>query len=309
MLEKGYASVATKTSSERTLSQASYDLETSSISLKNYREFTDNKTMMELASEVEKRRFEVIANTQRVTRNTEQLAHYRSMVDKCTIRAPHDGFLIYAIDPNRPGAAPIEPGMTVRQSQKLFMLPDLAKMEVIAYLHESVAGRIHEGMRATSRIEGLANRSLEGHVMSVAPLPTTAGNWLSDEVKYFVTVVKLDSVPKGLRPGMSAEIEFDVERCLDVLAVPSEAIAVEKGHNVCYVSGADGLERRPVTLGRSNRSLLEVTKGLAEGDQVVLRPEKVESIDSLVAHSDPSLAQEEPSGFDAPPASAPITVE
>ena len=310
MLEKGYVAIATKATAERTLNQCRLDLQTSRFDLHNFREFGNPKTMMELNSEVEKRRYEVIANTQRVTRNAERLAYYRLMLEKCTIRAPHDGFLIYAIDPNRPGAPPIEPGMTVRQSQKLFFLPDLANMEVLTYLHESVANRVREGMRARARIEGFSNRTLEGHVISVAPLPTTAGNWISDEVKYFVGVVKLDSVPKGMRPGLTAEVEFDVDRCLDVLAVPSEAIAVEQGRDVCYVAGIDGLQRRPVTLGRSSRDLLEVTRGLSEGDQVVLNPGKIDTLDSLLVHSGPEVETEEVSAPEVPPAAtSPVTVE
>ena len=84
---------------------------------------------------------------------------------------------------------------------------------------------------------------------------------------------------------MTAEVEFDVDRRLDVLAVPTEAVAVEDGRDICYVAGADGLERRPVTLGRSTRDLLEVTGGLAEGEQVVLNPSKIEALDSLVVNS------------------------
>ena len=286
MLEKGYASLAQKSSARRTLDQNLLNLQTTRFDLTNYREYGNPKSLMELASEVEKRRFEVIANTLRVTRNTEQLAYYKEMVEKCTIRAPHEGFLIYAIEPGRSASMAIEPGTTVRQGQKLFQLPDLDKMEVVAYLHESVASRVHEGMRATARIEGLANQVLDGHVVSMAPLPTTGGNWWSDEVRYFVGIVKLDSVPKGMRPGMTAHVEFQVDRGLDVLAVPNEAVAVERGHNFCYVAGLDGLERRSVTVGRSNRNLLEITRGLAEGDQVVLSPDKIEELDSLVVNPD-----------------------
>ena len=310
MLGKGYAAIATRANAQRTLSQCRFDLMTSRFDLTNFLEFGSQKTTMELASEVEKRRFEVIANTQRVTRNRDQLANYRRMVEKCTIRAPHDGFLIYATDPWRPSSTVIEPGQTVRQSQKLFYLPDLGRMEVMVYIHESVANRVHEGMRARARMEGLSNRVLEGHVVSVGPLPTNAGNWFSDDVKYFVGVVKLDSVPQGMKPGMSAEIEFDVDRCLDVLAVPTDAVAVEGGHEVCYVAGVDGLERRPVTLGRSTRDLLEVTRGLSEGDQVVLRPEKIDVINSLMVHTSrdanhDQVPASEPSG----PTGAPISVE
>jgi HlyD family secretion protein len=283
MLEKGYVSIASKASDERTLSQSEQDVLTSRFDLTNFLEYSHNKTLMELSAEVEKRRFEYLANDQRVTRSRDQLAYYKKMVEKCTVRAPHDGFLIYAYDPFKSSNGAIEAGQTVRQGQKLFFLPDLGKMEVSAYIHESVASRVHEGMRAKAKIEGLMNQTLEGHVTKVEPLPNTGGNWWSDEVKYFMGVVKLDSVPSGLKPGMTAEIIFEVDRCFDVLAVPNEAVAVEGGHSICYVAGPDGLERRPVTLGRSNRELLEVTKGLAEGDQVVLNPEKMGVSDSISA--------------------------
>jgi multidrug efflux pump subunit AcrA (membrane-fusion protein) len=109
---------------------------------------------------------------------------------------------------------------------------------------------------------------------------------------------------------MSAEVEFDVDRCFDVLAVPSEAIAFEKGHNICYVAGEDGLERRPVTLGRSTRDLLEVTKGLNEGEHVVLSPEKIESIEAMVVHSDREAAGEASGSTDhAVGGTAPVTVD
>jgi HlyD family secretion protein len=309
MLGKGYASLATKSGAEQTLNECRFDLMSSRLERNNFLEFGNTKTLMELSSEVEKRRFEAMANTQRVTRNREQLAQYKRMVELCTIRAPHDGFLIYASDPTKPYAAAIEPGQSVRQSQKLFFLPDLEKMEVRAYIHESVASRVREGMRARAKIEGLENRMLEGTVVSVAPLPSST-NWFSDEVKYFVGVVKLDTIRSGLKPGMTAEVEFDVERCSDVLAVPCEAVTVEGGHDFCYVAGIDGLERRPVTLGRSTRDLLEVTKGLAVGDQVVLQPEKLGVLDSIAAHPSRESGFDESPASDSPaPSGAPVSVE
>jgi HlyD family secretion protein len=310
MLQKGYASLATKQNAIQSVNQSLLDLQVSRDDLSNFREYGSPKTLKVLESEVEMRRYETIANTQRVTRNRERLDYYKLMVDLCTIKAPHDGFLIYAVDPSRMGADPIEEGQTVRQSQKLFFLPDLANMQVLTYLHESVSAQVHPGMRARARIEGLANRVLEGHVVAIQPLPTIPASWIKDDVKYFMAEVKLDSVPEGIRPGMSAEVEFDVERRLDVLAVPSEAVAVENGHNICYVAGVDGLERRPVTLGRSTRDLLEVTKGLAEGDKVVLQPDKIEALDSLLVNSSKDTVEPEVSATDAfAPPSSPVSVE
>ena len=82
-----------------------------------------------------------------------QLAHYRALVKRCTIRAPHDGFVIYANGPFREEAerSMIEPGASVRQGQELFYFPDLSTMEVVAMLNETVVDRIRPGMPAQVR--------------------------------------------------------------------------------------------------------------------------------------------------------------
>ena len=104
--------------------------------------------------------------------------------------------MIYADDARR--QIVIEEGIEVYQGQKLFYLPDLAKMEVSTLLHESVVSQVKEGMRAKIQVESLPNHTLEGHVISVASLPTK--NFFS-EVTYYTTLVKIDNIPGGLRPG------------------------------------------------------------------------------------------------------------
>jgi len=306
MIAKGYAPRSQKANDERSLAKIRQSLMETRWDLSNLLEFGLPKMMKELLSEVEKRRYEVIANTQRVTRLRERLEHYRKMVERCIIRAPHDGFVIYSVSPWRQSAPRLEPGVQVRQQQDLFYLPDLGQMEVVTYLHESVASRVHAGLPALVKVEGLENRELPGKVVSLGPLPVTSPSWtISEEVKYITAIVRLDSVPKGLLPGMSAEVEIEVDRSPDVLAIPAESVAFERGHDICYVAGTDGLERRQITLGRSNTDLLEVTRGLAEGESVIMNPNRVDSIDSLVVSS----SSEDPTADTPAAGSAPITVQ
>ncbi len=157
--------------------------------------------------------------------------------------------------------------MPVYQRQALFYLPDLTDMEVVALLHESIVKEINPGLRATVHVEGLANRRVEGHVKSIASMALT--NWRSD-VRYFESIVKLENVPDGLRPGMTAEVTIAMPRIENVLAVPPEAVRVENGHDFCFVIHDDGVERREIELGQVTSDLAQVTKGLEEGEQVVL---------------------------------------
>ena len=175
--------------------------------------------------------------------------------------------MIYANDQRR--EIHIEEGMYVRQKQDLIYLPDLDQMEVVADLHESIMTEVGKGMRASIVIEGMPNRRLEGHVTDVASLPTY--NWRSD-VRYFDGKVKLDNPPRGILPGMTAHVEIALSRRDHVLAVPVEAVTEEDGREFCYVAHEDSLERRQVKLGEGTQDLLEVSEGLHEGEQVVLKP-------------------------------------
>ena len=109
----------------------------------------------------------------RLNRNLERLSRLEKQVERCTIRAPHDGFVIYANNERR--NIFIEPGMFVHQKQDLMYLPDLANMEVVAFLHESVVKQLSRGLRARVVVEGLHDRSIDGKLTAVAQVPTFSG--------------------------------------------------------------------------------------------------------------------------------------
>ena len=148
-------------------------------------------------------------------------------------------------------------------------------------IHESIVERITPSMRAHVQFEGIGDESTEGHVTSIAPMTTF--NWRST-VGYFQGIVKLDSVPEGLKPGMSAEVELSMPGRENVLAVPSEAIVTDHGYDICFVVHEDSLERRQVTVGNTTRTLVEVTQGLEAGEQVVLNPQRDDPDLELLSH-------------------------
>jgi HlyD family secretion protein len=191
----------------------------------------------------------------------------RQQLEYCTIRAPHDGMVTYAVQDNRP--VPIEEGMVVRRRQDLFYLPNLDTMVARAMIHESVATRVWPGMPAWVRVEALPGVVMEGQVISLAQLPTANSQ---NQVHYFYAEVSLDTAPPGLRPGMTAELEILTDSRSNALAIPIEAVAIDAGREFCYVAQEKGLERRSLKVGQATRSMLEVTAGLKEGERVVLNP-------------------------------------
>jgi HlyD family secretion protein len=279
MGEKGYIPAATVSSEEFKLSQFSLGLTQQESAFELFKKYTAPKTSKILKGSVTAAETTLNYQSLRLARNRERYALLEKQVDHCTIRAPHDGFVIYANNTDR--QVYIEAGMSVRQRQQLFFLPDLTEMEVVTMLHESIVDKVTPSMRAHVQFEGIGNRSVEGHVISIAPMTTF--NWLTD-VSYFQGIVKLENVPEGLKPGMSAEVEISMPRRENVLAVSSEAIMIDHGYDVCFVVHEDSLERRQVKLGKTTRELVEVTEGLQAGEQVVLNPQADDPDLELLSH-------------------------
>ena len=268
MMDKGYIPAAVMTAEEYKRDQILLSLSQQERAFELFNKYTAPKTSKVLRGSVTAAETTLNYQTLRRARQRGRLALLEQQVANCTIRAPHDGFVIYANNADR--QVFIEPGMTVRQRQQLFFLPDLSQMEVVAMIHESIVDQVSPSMRAHVQVEGIGNRAIEGHVTSVSPMITF--NWRTD-VKYFEGIVKLENVPEGLKPGMSAEVEISMPRRESVLAIPSEAVLIDHGYDVCFVVHGDFLERRQLKLGTTTRELVEVTQGLEAGEQVVLNPQ------------------------------------
>ena len=290
MAAKGYASRAQVANDRQTLLAANLRWKQAQGELDTYRRFNVPKTLTALRAEVEKARKWQIHEAGDYDKSEVQLANYRSLIDRCTIRAPHDGFVIYANGTFREEEERlrIEPGASVRQGQELFYFPDLSKMEVVAMLNETVVVRVRGGMPARVRFVDAPDVAWQGHVESVESIPKRG----YDDVPRYPCRVALEAIPPGLLPGKSAEVEIQVGRCRDVLSIPSEAVDIDHDRGICWVVGPSGLERREITPGESTPGPIEVTEGLEEGEVVVLNPKTW--LDGTAGRTDPGAIPDPP---------------
>jgi HlyD family secretion protein len=277
MKAKGYVSASAVRSDEFAVTQLELTLKNEEGAFDLFRKFTVPKAMRELEGDILSARVNLDYQGLRVQRHVGRLANLERQVELCTIRAPHDGYVVYANDPHR--EIFIEEGMPVRQNQKLFYLPDLSDMEVVALLNESIVDQVRAGMRAHVEVEGLPNRFMTGRVTKIAQLAVP--DWRSD-VRYFEGIVKLESPIPGLKPGMTAQVQLEMPERDNVLAVPSQAVTSDDGEDVCFVIRGEDVVRRLVKIGQVTEDLAEVTYGLHEGEQVVLNPhpEEIEAQDA-----------------------------
>jgi HlyD family secretion protein len=275
MNEKGYSSVAQIATDRQTVATLDLALKKQLSSQELFQRFTLPKTEKTLQGSIKSAETSLNNELVRLQRQLERYAILKKQVDNCTIRAPHDGVLFYYKNPNSRGPnsqnTGIEEGMSVRQKQILFYLPDLSEMEVQLALNESVVNRILPGLRARVGFEALPNLVIEGRVESISQIPVQQSD-RGEDIRYFLSIVKLDRTAPGLMPGMSARVEIALPQRSDVLAIPHRALVVERGHKMCWVCQGEDLVPREVKVGQGTTDLIEICEGLTEGQEIVLDP-------------------------------------
>ncbi|GIW88483.1 MAG: hypothetical protein KatS3mg108_2807 [Isosphaeraceae bacterium] len=240
--------------------------------LENY---TKKKQLTELDANIEKAKSDELAKLATYNLEKAKLEKLQSQIEKCIIRAPNDGLIVYGNDPNqfRGNNQPqIQEGAVVIQRQKIFSLPDVFNMQVNTKVHESMIDRVEPGQKAKIRVDAFAGAPLTGTVKSVQPLPDPT-SFFSSDVKVYTTIVTIDQKLSSLRPGMTAEVTILIDTLDDVLCIPVTAVLPLKGKEYVYVVNEKGKpERREVKLGATNDILIEVKEGLKEGDLVAMNP-------------------------------------
>jgi RND family efflux transporter MFP subunit len=232
------------------------------------------KTMRELTDEVERAKSAELAKKATWELETSKERKLVRQILNCDIKAPHDGVLEYANEPLPPGRRPnIEEGATVRERQKIFSVVDSnSPMIVNTKVHESQVDKLARKMKAKVRVDAFPNETRDGTVLEIAPLPDLT--YVSaPNIKVYTTKVTIDQPFPGLKPGMTAQVEFLISEVDNALSVPVDAIVQYDNKDHVVVKKPDGgIAWREVTLGISDDKFVEVKDGIKIGETVVLKP-------------------------------------
>ena len=117
----------------------------------------------------------------------------------------------------------VEEGQTVAasfSSPTLFTIAeDLSKMQILANVDESDIGQIKVGQEAKFTVQAYPDKEFTGKVVQIR-----LGSSVISNVVNYTVVVTADNNENLLLPGMTATIDFYVERRTDVLMIPNAAL-------------------------------------------------------------------------------------
>lgn len=289
LVKKGFAQLDQVRTKELTLQEKRLAVTSAEAELIILEKFTRKKDQTELASKANEAKLELArtkdtqstaigkaeADLKSAAKTTEiekkQLERLQKQIDRCIVKAPSAGIVVYASSRYYDESARIRPGAQLFFRQPIFTLPDLSKMLVKVKVHESMIKKVQIGHPATMQIDALPNRVLNGKVMKIGTL-AQSDSWRGGGVKQYETEISIDDLPAdaGLKPGMTAEVKILINTIPDALTVPVQAVAEYEGSSICYLVTSAGIERREVTVGDSNDQYIQILTGLEPGNPVAL---------------------------------------
>jgi len=187
-----------------------------------------------------------------------QVAQVQTQLDSKLLTAPFDGVI---------GIPQVEIGQYVSPGTVYATLQDLSQMRVDFAVPEQQIGALKLGGPVTVATE-VGGFSATGSILAIEPRV--------DANSRMVTVRALvENTSEQIFPGQFLRVRIGLPAEQGVIAVPQTAVSSSLyGDSVFVVRAGEGqgalkVEQAFVTLGRRNGGRIEVTKGLAAGDQIV----------------------------------------
>ena len=186
------------------------------------------------------------------------------------IRAPFDGVVL---SKNANVGEVISPfGAAAGSKGAIVSVADMSSLEVEADVSESNIDKIKEGLPCEITLDAYPERRYSGYVNKIVPT--------ADRAKATVlTKVRFKDRDDRVLPEMRAKVNFlkegkqqTEENSTPKLTVPASAIVTKNGQKVVFVVSGESAVETAVTLGDVVGNRIEIKKGVASGDKVVLHP-------------------------------------
>jgi membrane fusion protein (multidrug efflux system) len=159
----------------------------------------------------------------------------------------------------------VSEGEFVQPGQKLFELVALDPIEVEFHLTERDSSRVADGAPVAVRVAPFPDEVFQARVSLVSPTIDPATRTL--RVK-----AVLPNPDGRLRPGLFARADLGIAVREGIAMIPEEAVLQRADGPVAFRLAEGGrVERRVLELGAIHEGRIEVAKGLAVGDRVVVR--------------------------------------
>lgn len=183
------------------------------------------------------------------------LEQARSELEKTIVKSPING---YAADVN------VQENEFASSSQPAMRIVNTDKLKVNVGVSEQIINKIYKDQKVDVKVKVATDQILKGTVKAVSPVP-------DQRTQIYPVEIEIDNADNLIKPGMFAEILFDIEKRDNVLAIPSGAVQEDNGKKYVYVVENGIVKKRDIEIGLDNGNYVEIKSGLKEKDKVVVK--------------------------------------
>ena len=183
----------------------------------------------------------------------------RDRAAQSVVRAPMAG-VIYGLA--------VRTGGYVNPGDLLANVGDLDRLRVRVFVDEPELGRVAEGEPVTITWQALGGKQWSGRVERTPTSILPLGTRQVGEV-----ICWIDNPRHELIPGTNVDATIRTAVVENALVIPKETLRHDGQGNYVLLLKDQAVERRPVNTGVTSISEVQVTSGLAEGDEVALPSE------------------------------------
>jgi len=158
-------------------------------------------------------------------------------------------------------------GSKVDSGTQFGAVASLDDMQLPIQVDELDLPNIKTGMKAEIKVDSLPGRTIVGEVTQVSTVGTTTNG-----VTFYDVVIAAKNTNNQLKYGMTATAEVLIQDKEGVIYLPPEALQSQKGKRFVSLKKPDGTveAQHEIEIGIRSKTQIEITKGLNEGDKVVI---------------------------------------
>jgi RND family efflux transporter MFP subunit len=182
--------------------------------------------------------------------------HAEALFGYSRIAAPFDGIVIQR---NVDTGELTQPGA---DQPPLFIIARSDIVTIWVAIPEIFAPAVNPGDRAEIKLQAMPGPTIEGKVTRIS--------WALDpKVRTLRAEIDIPNLDAKLQPGLYANATVIADEHPDVLTLPATAVVNEQGKDYCAAVVDGTVARRPIRVGLSDGSRIEVVSGIKADEAVV----------------------------------------
>ncbi|NEZ60793.1 efflux RND transporter periplasmic adaptor subunit [Adonisia turfae] len=206
-----------------------------------------------------------------------QLTAVQVRLDETVVRAPFDGIITRRFAEAGDFVSPATAASSTDGAASTSIAELSSGLEIEAKVPEASIAKLAVGQTVEVRSSAYPNEVFSGEVKLIAPRAIR-----DNQVTVFQVKVLLKSGQEQLKSGMNVRLIFIGQPISDALVIPLAAVVTETdGTTGVYAQQEDGPTLKPVQLGPTAGTQVQVMEGLAPGDEILIEPPADQRIDGV----------------------------